>query len=62
MDLGMNVMKHSTTDLRMLFLLRFDFINSILNKKQNQCTLCYNKTAMTESFKTKKIVELKDLG
>ena len=44
-----------------------DFINSILNKKQNQCTLSNARkatmitTAMTESFKTKKIVELKDL-
>lgn len=44
-----------------------DFINSILNKKQNQCTLS-NATkatlitsAMTKSFKTKKIIELKDL-
>ena len=45
-----------------------DFINSILNKKQNQCTLSNARkatmitTAMTESFKTKKIVELKDFG
>ena len=44
-----------------------DFIDSILNKKQNQCTLS-NATkatlitsAMTKSFKTKKIIELKDL-
>ena len=44
-----------------------DFIDSILNKKQNQCTLS-NATkatlitsAMTKSFKTKKIIELKNL-
>ena len=44
-----------------------DFINSILNKKQNQCTLSNATKAtlitsgMTKSFKTKKIIELKDL-
>ena len=44
-----------------------DFINSILNKKQNQCTLSNATKAtlitsgMTKSFKTKQIIELKDL-
>ena len=43
------------------------FINSILNKKQNQCTLSNATKAtlitsgMTKSFKTKQIIELKDL-
>ena len=44
-----------------------DFINSILNKKQNQCTLSNATKAtlitsgMTKSFITKQIIELKDL-